>query len=120
MSRAHDLFTVLPPSPECDSEVKGVTPGCRVAGVQPGPPWNGTRLPHEKEMEQEIGLVSLFPFFGVSEQSPLYTHKHIDTHRPTHTLPRPRLIVERPGTFRMHASVCLCLYEYGGLESWPG
>lgn len=79
MSSAHDLFTVVPPSSECDLEVKGVTPGCRVAGVQPGPPWNGTRLLREKEMEQEIGLVSLFPFL-VSLSGPLHTHTHAQTH----------------------------------------
>lgn len=75
-----DIFRVHPPSPACDSEVKGVTSGCSVAGVQPGPPWNGTRLPREKEMEQEIGLVSLFPFL-VSLSNPRNTHT--DTHTPS-------------------------------------
>lgn len=38
-----------------------MTPGFREAAVGPGPPWNGTRLLREKEMEQEIGLVWLIP-----------------------------------------------------------
>lgn len=63
----------------CDSEVEGVTPGCRVAGVEPGPPWNGKRPPREKEMEQEIGLVSFFPSL-VSLSNPLHARTHTDTH----------------------------------------
>ena len=78
-----------PPSPACDSEVKGVTPGCRVAGVQPDPPWNGTRPAREKEMEQEIGLVSLFPSL-VSLSNPLHAGTHWGTHTLMHTLPLPR------------------------------
>lgn len=66
-----------PNSPACGSEVKGVTSGCRVAGVQPSPLWNGTQPPREKEMEQEIGLVSLVPPSCVSEQSP---SKHARSH----------------------------------------
>lgn len=68
----------------CDSEVEGVTPGCRVAGVQPGPPWNGTRPLREKEMEQEIGLVSFFPSL-VSLSNPLHARTHTDTHTHAYT-----------------------------------
>lgn len=100
-----------------------MTPGCRVAGVQPGPPWNGTHPPHEKEMEQEIGLVSLFPSLVSLQQSYSCTlslsHTHTLSHTLVHTLPKPRLIGDRPGTFCMCASGCLCLYECGGLELRP-
>lgn len=96
----------------CDSKVRGVTQGCRVAGVQPIPPWNGTRLPREKEMEQEIGLVSLFPS-PVSLSNPLQAR----THTVRHTLPGPWLIVKGPGTFYM--SVCIRATDYRSGPSKP-
>lgn len=86
-----------------------MTRGCRVAGVQPGPLWNGTRPPREKEMEQEIGLVSLFPSLVSLSDPPA---KHAGTHRHTQPCPpRPGLMEEGPGTVCVCVCVCLCLHE---------
>lgn len=105
-----ELFTSPPASPEHDSEVRRVTSGCWVAGVRPGP-----HPPRQKEMEQEIGLVSLVPPL-VSLSDPLRAPRtHSETHKNS---PRPPLIAERPGTARTCARVCLCLFESRGLELW--
>lgn len=82
-----------------------MTRGCRVAGVQPGPLWNGTRPPREKEMEQEIGLVSLFPSLVSLSDPPA---KHAGTHRHTQPCPPPA----RPNGGGTWDCVCVCLCVY--------
>lgn len=72
----------------------------------------------KKEMEQEIGLVLLFPS-PVSLSNPLHARTHTDTHTHAYTPSAQANSGERPGTFCNRASVCLCLYEGKGLEMWP-
>lgn len=80
--------------------------------------WNGMHPPHEKEMEQIIGLVSFFPS-RVCEQSPLCTKTHTDKHTHAYT---PSAQAESGRTWDFYyvcECVCMTAEDYSWGQSKP-